>query len=190
MFASETSRRRLQDMSSRRFQDVFKTSSRRLQRNNFSSSKTSSGRFARCLQDVFKNSSRRLRKTSSRRLGRRKIVTLKTRWRRLQDMTKVSVSSYKSRCECSNSRATWRIWNKIHLIFLLGNVAGNIISHYFFLTWKFLEFFFRLVWGALGCCILTSFVHVVIEAIWWRPIIRHIICLWWNNYITCVVSKR
>ena len=44
---------------------VFNTSSRRLQRNNFSSSKTSSRR----LQDVFK--------TSSRRLGRRKIVTLK-----------------------------------------------------------------------------------------------------------------
>ena len=43
---------------------VLKTSWRRLQRNNFSSSKT-----------------------SSRRLGRRKIVTLKTCWRRLQDMS-------------------------------------------------------------------------------------------------------
>ena len=41
---------------------VFKTSWRRLQRNNFSSSKM-----------------------SSRRLGRRKIATLKTCWRRLQD---------------------------------------------------------------------------------------------------------
>ena len=51
---------------------VFKTSSKRFQRNNFSSSKTSS---------------RRLWKTSSRRLGRRKIVTLKTCWRLLQDIS-------------------------------------------------------------------------------------------------------
>ena len=55
---------------------VFKTSSRRLQRNNFSSSKTS------C-----KRTSKRLYKTSSRRLGRPKIVTLKTCWRRRQDMS-------------------------------------------------------------------------------------------------------
>ena len=55
------------------FQDAFKTclqdmSSRRLQRNNFSSSKAS------C-------------EISSRRLGRRKIVTLKMCWRRLQDIS-------------------------------------------------------------------------------------------------------
>ena len=56
-------------MSWRRLQEM---SSRRLQRNNFSSSKMSS---------------RRIWKTSSRRLGRRKIVTLKTFWRRLQDMS-------------------------------------------------------------------------------------------------------
>ena len=43
---------------------VLKTSSRRFQRNNFLSCKM-----------------------SSRRLGRRKIVTLKTCWRRLQDMS-------------------------------------------------------------------------------------------------------
>ena len=49
---------------------VLKTSLRRLQHNNFSSSRTSSGGLARCLQNVFK--------TSSRRLGRRKVVTLKT----------------------------------------------------------------------------------------------------------------
>ena len=68
---------------------VFKTSSRRLQRNNFSSSKTSSRRF----QDVFKTSLQDVFKTSSRRLGRRKMFTLKTSsrhvlrtcWRRLQD---------------------------------------------------------------------------------------------------------
>ena len=87
LFVSKTSWRRLQDMSSRRLQDM---SSRRLQRNNFSSSKTSSRRFARCLQDVFasvqdvletswktkncytedvlKTSSRHVFKASSRRL--------------------------------------------------------------------------------------------------------------------------
>ena len=57
----KTSSRHVFKTSSRH---VFKTSWRRLQRNNFSSSKT-----------------------SSRRLGRRKIVTLKTCWRRLQDMS-------------------------------------------------------------------------------------------------------
>ena len=51
LFASETSWRHLQDMSSRRLEDVFSV-------NNFS---------------------------SSRRLGRSKIVTLKTCWRRVED---------------------------------------------------------------------------------------------------------
>ena len=69
----KTSSRHVFKTSSRH---VLKTSSRRLQRNNFSSSKTSSRRIARCLQDVF-----------VRRLGRRKIVTLKTCWRRLQDIS-------------------------------------------------------------------------------------------------------
>ena len=48
---------RLGHTSSRRLQDVFKTSSRRLQ-----------DVLPRCLQDVFKTSSRRLAKTSSRHL--------------------------------------------------------------------------------------------------------------------------
>ena len=61
---------------------VFKTPWRRLQRNNFSSSKTSWRRLARGLENVFK--------TSSRHLGRRKIVTLKTCWRRLQDVLKTN----------------------------------------------------------------------------------------------------
>ena len=52
----KTSSRHVFKTSSRH---VFKTSSRRLQRNNFSSSKTSSRRLARCL-------------------GRRKIIMLKT----------------------------------------------------------------------------------------------------------------
>ena len=43
--------------------------------------------FKRSWRHVFKTSSKRLCKTSSRRLGRRKIVTLKTCWRRLQDMS-------------------------------------------------------------------------------------------------------
>ena len=56
---------------------VFKTLWRRLQRNNFLSSKTFSRRLARCLQDTFK--------TSSRYLGRRKITTLS-----LEDVLKMS----------------------------------------------------------------------------------------------------
>ena len=47
---------------------VWKTSSPRLQRNNFTSSKTSWRHLVRCL-------------------GRRKIVMLKTSWRRLEDMS-------------------------------------------------------------------------------------------------------
>ena len=95
LFVSQTSWRRLQDMSSRRLQDMSSRrlqnmSSRRHQRNNFSSSKTSSRRFPRCLQDVLKTSSRHLCKKSPRRLGRRKIVTLKTCWRRLQDVLKTN----------------------------------------------------------------------------------------------------
>ena len=79
----DMSSRRLQDMSSRRLQDMssrcLQDSSRRLQRNNFSFSKTFWRRLQDVLRDVFK--------TFSRRLGRRKIMTLKTCWRRLQDMS-------------------------------------------------------------------------------------------------------
>ena len=64
-------------MLSKYFVCLHKTSWRRLHRNTFSSSKTSSDVFkmssrclARCLQDVIK--------TSSRRLRRRKVVTLNT----------------------------------------------------------------------------------------------------------------
>ena len=58
---------------------VLKTSSTRLQRNNFTSSKTSWRLFQDLSQDVLK--------TSWRRLGRRKIVALKTSSRRLEDMS-------------------------------------------------------------------------------------------------------
>ena len=52
---------------------ISKTSSRRLQRNNFSPSKTTW---------------RHLANTSWRPIGKRKIVTLKTYWTRLQDMSR------------------------------------------------------------------------------------------------------
>ena len=55
-------------MSSRRLQDVFKTSSRRLQDVFKTSSRRLQDVLPRCLQDVFKTSSRRLAKTSSRHL--------------------------------------------------------------------------------------------------------------------------
>ena len=72
-------------------EDVFKTSSRyvlkasskRLQHNNFSSSKTSWRR----LEDVLQRRLKYVLKTSWKHLGRQKIVTLKTSWRRLQDMS-------------------------------------------------------------------------------------------------------
>ena len=66
LFVSIKSLRGLQDMSSRRLEDVFSVTIFRLPR-----------RLKDVLQEVFK--------TSSRRLGRRKIVTLKTCWRPLQD---------------------------------------------------------------------------------------------------------
>ena len=58
---------------------VLKTSSTRLQRKNFSSSKTSSRHLAKRLEHVFK--------TSSRCLGRRKIVALKMSSGRLEYMS-------------------------------------------------------------------------------------------------------
>ena len=78
---------------------VFRTSSRHLQRNNFSSSKTSSRRLERCLQDVFKTSARRLCKISSRCLCKISLRRLQDvledvkllRWRRrLQDVFKTN----------------------------------------------------------------------------------------------------
>ena len=79
------SSRRLQDMSSRRLQDMPSRSlqdmsSRRLQ-DVFS---VTIFRFPSRLQDVFKRSSRRLARCLQD-AGKRKIVTLKTFWRNLQD---------------------------------------------------------------------------------------------------------
>ena len=64
---------RLVHTSSRRLQDVFKTSSRHLQ-----------DVLPRCLQDVFKTSSRLLANTSWRHLQ----DVLKTSWKRLEDVLK------------------------------------------------------------------------------------------------------
>ena len=73
--AFKTSSRLVFQTSSRQ---VLKRCSRHLQGSNFSSSKTSSS----CLQGIFQ--------TSSRCLGRRKIVTVKTCWRCLQDLFKTN----------------------------------------------------------------------------------------------------
>ena len=62
---------RLQDISSSRLEDVFSVTT-------FLSSKTPSRRLVRCLQDVLKK--------SWWRLGRGKIVTLKTYWKHLENM--------------------------------------------------------------------------------------------------------
>ena len=65
---------------------VFKTSWRCLQRNNFSSSKTSSTRLARCLQDVFKTSwktcncyTKNVLKTTSRHFLRKDVLKTSSR---------------------------------------------------------------------------------------------------------------
>ena len=73
---------------------VLKTSSRLLLRNNFSSSKTS------C-------------KRSSRRLGRRKIVTLKTCWRRLQDMSwwRLQDAFKTNKCFLGEMITIWKLVN-------------------------------------------------------------------------------
>ena len=84
----ETSSRHVFNTSSRHF---FKTSWRRLQRNNFSSSKT-----------------------SSRRLGRQKIVTLKTCWRHAEDVFKT--------CLQDVFKACWRLTNVCWVTSLLAYV--------------------------------------------------------------------
>ena len=79
----------LQDVLKTSSKHVLKTSSARLQPNNFLSSKTSSRRLVRCLQDVLKTSWKRkncyakdVLKTSWRHV-------LKTSWRRLVDKQNV-----------------------------------------------------------------------------------------------------
>ena len=81
-YVFQTSSRHVFKTSSRH---VFKTSWRRLQRNNFSSSKTSSRRLARCLQDVFKTYLQDVFKTSWKTKNCYAEDVLKTCWRRLED---------------------------------------------------------------------------------------------------------
>ena len=68
----KTSSRRPQDMSWRRLQHIFRVRILRLPRR---------------VEDVLKTPWRHLAKTFWRRLGRRKIVTLRPSWRRLEDMS-------------------------------------------------------------------------------------------------------
>ena len=68
------------------FQDVFKTSWRRLQRNTFRLPRRLEDVLKTYLQDVLQLCLPDVFKTSSRRLGRQKNVTLKTSSRRLQDV--------------------------------------------------------------------------------------------------------
>ena len=81
----------LQEVLTTSWRHVLKTSSARLQRNNFSSSKTSwrclEDVFARRLEDILKTSWRRMIKTNIfvwRRMSKANIfVLIKTSWRRL-----------------------------------------------------------------------------------------------------------
>ena len=93
-YVFKTSSRHVFKTSSRH---VFKTSSRRLQRNNFS---------------------------SSRRLGRRKIVTPKTCWRRLPDEQMFAGKSLF--CE---------ILNSVNDIFLF-NKSDKLITYFINKVWK------------------------------------------------------
>ena len=126
--------RRLQDRYSRRLQDI---SPRRLQRDNVSSSKT-----------------------PSRRLGRRKIVTLKTCWRRfktcLEDVFKMS-SRPTNVCwettptlfKISNFKNTWTLmW-----MLLLQLTSINV----FYSMWQLETLFFIKVYWYAGVSLTAMF---------------------------------
>ena len=97
----------------------------------------------RRLEDVFKTS----RKTSWRRLGRRKIVTLKTSWRCLEDMSwrrlKTSrrqtkfllVISVSKKSKCLSNKS---LFHKLYLRKLRGiqNPKANPIISIFVLFWN------------------------------------------------------
>ena len=100
LFLSIVSSRRLQDMSSKHLEDK---SSRRLQDGFSVTFFRLLRRLQHVLQDVFK--------TSSRRLGRRKIVTLKMCWRRLRDMSWRRLENVFKSNKCLLGRyksATWK----------------------------------------------------------------------------------
>ena len=83
------SSRRLQDMSSRRFEDVFSVTIFHLPRRLEDVLKMSLRRLARGLENVFKTSSRRLRRTSSRCLQDVLEDVRLLRWRRVEDVLDV-----------------------------------------------------------------------------------------------------
>ena len=82
---------RLVQTSSRRLQDVFKTSSRPFVKTSSRCLEDVFKTFLRCLQDFFKRSSRRLADTSSRRLQnvfkRSRKYVLETSSRRFEDVS-------------------------------------------------------------------------------------------------------
>ena len=119
--------RPLQDVFQKCLQDIFKTSSRqvcktswrRLQHNNFSSSNTSWRILDVVLKMSREMSSRRLQDVF-KRLGRRKIITLKKCWRRPQDMFWRRLQDVFKTNKCLLGpllKVTY------HIIFLLTNLA-------------------------------------------------------------------
>ena len=89
----KTSSRHVFNTSSRH---IFNTSSRRPQRNNLSSSKTSSRRLARCLQDVLED------------------VKL-LRWRRVEDVFKTCLEDV-LKTSSRPINVYWDSWSKINII--------------------------------------------------------------------------
>ena len=80
----------LQDVLKTSSRHVFKTSWRRLQRNNFSSSKTSSRRLEGVLREVLRTSSRFLQDVFARRSQDVLENVWLLRWRRVEDVLKTS----------------------------------------------------------------------------------------------------
>ena len=92
---------RLQDISSSPLEDVFSVTT-------FLSSKTPSRRLVRCLQDVLKK--------SWWRLGRGKIVTLKTYWKRLENMPGRCLEDVLKTKKCLQAHYLIYLWQAHYLI--------------------------------------------------------------------------
>ena len=112
----------LQDVFKKSSKHVLKTSSVRLQRNNFSSSKNSGRRLEEVLQRRLQNILKRCRKTSSRRLGRRKIFTLNTFWRYVLKTSWRHVLKMSSRCLGDKQNIYWGYLNLKNLYVYLSNI--------------------------------------------------------------------
>ena len=112
------------------FQDLLKTSWRGLQRNNFSSSKTSS----RCFQDAFarclpNSSSRRLEENVLKKTSCLQNVFFKTSWRRLQEDFKKTPCKHVFKTYATNLQHVFTkanfCWCYIHTKILRRNLNGN-----------------------------------------------------------------